>query len=73
MQLGFVTAILPELRLDEVLAFAAAEGFACVEAMCWPIGRVERKFAGVTHIDVSDFTQPRRTRCWRPATGMAYS
>lgn len=57
MQLGFVTAILPELRLDEVLAFAAAEGFACVEAMCWPIGRVERKFAGVTHIDVSDFTQ----------------
>ena len=56
MQLGFVTAILPELSLDEVLAFAAAEGFACVEAMCWPVGRAERKYAGVTHVDVTDFT-----------------
>jgi sugar phosphate isomerase/epimerase len=56
MPLGFVTAILPELSLDEVLAFAAAEGFACVEAMCWPVGRAERKYAGVTHVDVTDFT-----------------
>ena len=43
MRLGFVTAILPELSLDEVLAFAAAEGFSCVEAMCWPVGTAERK------------------------------
>jgi len=56
MRLGFVTAILPELSLDEVLAFAAAEGFSCVEAMCWPVGTAERKYAGVTHVDVSDFT-----------------
>ena len=34
MQLGFVSAILPELSLDEVLSLAAAEGFECVEAMC---------------------------------------
>jgi sugar phosphate isomerase/epimerase len=59
MRLGFVTAILPELSLDEVLAFAAAEGFACVEAMCWPVGRAERKYAGVTHVDVTDFTRSR--------------
>lgn len=57
MKLGFVTAILPELSLDDVLAFAAAEGFACVEAMCWPVGRAERKYAGVTHVDVSEFTR----------------
>ena len=56
MQLGFVSAILSELSLEEVLAFAAQEGFACVEPMCWPVGRAERKYAGVTHIDVSDFT-----------------
>ena len=56
MRLGFVTAILPELSLDEVLAFAAAEGFACVEAMCWPVGRAERKYAGVTHVDVTACT-----------------
>jgi sugar phosphate isomerase/epimerase len=57
MQLGFVSAILPEFTLDEVLAFAADEGFACVEPMCWPPGDAERRYAGVTHIDVSAFTE----------------
>ncbi len=56
MQLGFVSAILPELTLDDVLAFAAAENFSCVELMCWPVGAAERKYAGVTHVDVSDFS-----------------
>ena len=56
MKLGFVSAILAELPLPEVLAFARAEGFACVELMCWPLGKAERKFAGVTHVDVTDFT-----------------
>ncbi len=59
MQLGFVSAILPELSLDQVLSFAAAERFACVEAMCWPVGKAERKFAGVTHIDVDGFNRSR--------------
>ena len=59
MKLGFVSAILPELSLDEVLAFAAAEGFSCVELMCWPTGRAERKYAGVTHVDVCGFTVAR--------------
>ncbi|MEW6301873.1 MAG: sugar phosphate isomerase/epimerase [Verrucomicrobiota bacterium] len=57
MKLGFVSAILPELNLDQVLAFAAAERFACVEVMCWPVGKAERKFAGITHIDVTDLTK----------------
>jgi sugar phosphate isomerase/epimerase len=57
MKLGFVSAILPELSLDEVFAFAKAEGFACVEAMCWPVGKAERKYAGVTHVDVTDFSR----------------
>ncbi|HVY69541.1 MAG TPA: sugar phosphate isomerase/epimerase family protein, partial [Verrucomicrobiae bacterium] len=57
LQLGFVSAILPELSLKEVLAFARNEGFACVEAMCWPTGKAERKFAGVTHVDVIGFSQ----------------
>ena len=53
MKMGFVSAILPELTLDEVLRFAAAEHFACVEIMCWPVGKAERKYAGITHIDVN--------------------
>lgn len=52
MQLGFVSAILPELPLDGVLRTAAGIGFDCVELMCWPHGPAERRYAGVTHIDV---------------------
>lgn len=56
MQLGFVSAILHDLTLEEVLAFAADEGFPCVEVMCWPPGKADRRYAGVTHLDVSNFT-----------------
>ncbi len=53
MNLGFVSAILPDLSLEEVLAFAAEEGFSCVEVMCWPTDASDqRRYAGVTHIDV---------------------
>ncbi len=62
MQLGFVSAILPDLTLEEVLAFAADEGFAWVELMCWPPGRADRRYAGVTHLDVSDFTAEQAER-----------
>jgi sugar phosphate isomerase/epimerase len=57
MKLGFVSAILPDLSLDEVIAFAAAEGFACVELMCWPKGRAERRYAGVSHLDAAGFDE----------------
>lgn len=52
MLLGFVSAILPDLSLDEVFSLAAAIGYECVELMCWPRGKAERRYAGVTHIDV---------------------
>lgn len=55
MKLGFVSAILPDLSLEEVVGFADAEGFACVELMCWPPGEAERRYAGVTHLDVTNF------------------
>ncbi len=57
MKLGFVSAILPDLSLEGVVQFAASEGFSCVELMCWPKGRAERRYAGVTHIDVVELTQ----------------
>lgn len=57
MKLGLFTAILPELSLKDVAAFAAAQQLTCLEIACWPVGKAERKFAGVTHIDVEGFTQ----------------
>src|SRR5947209_37730 len=59
MQLGFVSAILGELSLDQVLCFARDEGFGCVELMCWPPGGSERRYAGVSHLDVTDFSDSR--------------
>lgn len=59
MKLGFATAILPDLSFEEVLSFARHEGFATVEVMCWPVGKAERKFAGVTHIDVTSLTKAK--------------
>jgi len=53
VKLGFCSAILPDLPLEKVVEFAAQEGFACVELMCWPKGKAERRYAGVTHIDVT--------------------
>lgn len=67
MQLGFVSAILPELSLDDVLRLAADEGFDCVELMCWPPGKAERRYAGVTHLDVADFDAARAEAVRRQA------
>ncbi|TVR51275.1 MAG: sugar phosphate isomerase/epimerase [Puniceicoccaceae bacterium] len=61
MKLGFVSAILPELPLDEVLNFAAENDFDCVELMCWPKGKAERRYAGVTHIDVDGLNKAGAT------------
>ncbi len=55
MKLGFVSAILADQSLAEVMQFAADEHFSCVEVMCWPKSKAERRYAGVTHIDVTDF------------------
>jgi sugar phosphate isomerase/epimerase len=54
MKLGFVSAILPEYSLEQVLHFAAESGYSSVEVMCWPPGRAERRYAGVAHLDVTE-------------------
>ena len=54
MQLGFVSAILPDLTLEQVFSTAADIGYQCVEVMCWPKGKATRRYAGVTHIDVAE-------------------
>jgi sugar phosphate isomerase/epimerase len=53
IKLGIQSAILGDMTFDEVVGFASENGFACVEMMCWPVGKSNRKYAGVTHIDVA--------------------
>ena len=57
MKLGFFTAILADLSFEQILQFASHNHFACIEVACWPSGKAERKFAGVTHLDVTGFTR----------------
>jgi sugar phosphate isomerase/epimerase len=59
MQLGYVSAILPDQSLEEVMWTAKNIGYDCVEIMCWPVGGSERRYAGVTHIDVDSLDDRR--------------
>ena len=61
MQLGFVSAILPDLSLREVFETAKRFDYDCVEVMCWPRGKAERRYAGITHLEVDDFTAANAT------------
>lgn len=53
MKIGYASAILPEQNFEYVVDVASDNGFKCVEMMCWPKGKAERRYAGVTHIDVN--------------------
>ncbi len=51
MKLGFVSAILDQSNYEEMMDIASSLGFECVEVACWPQGKAERRYAGVSHID----------------------
>ena len=54
MKLGFVSAILDTYSFEEMMDTASKMGFECVEVACWPQGKAERRYAGVSHINVDD-------------------
>ncbi len=53
MKLGLISAILGDLSFEEMIDFLAENGLECVEVACWPQGKAERRYAGVSHIDVT--------------------
>lgn len=59
MQLGFHSAILPDVSLETLFQTAVRWGYDCIEVMCWPPGGAQRRYAGVTHIDVTDFDEAK--------------
>ena len=50
-QFGLLTAILDGWTYEETVDIAAGLGFQCLEVACWPAGKAERRYAGVSHID----------------------
>jgi sugar phosphate isomerase/epimerase len=53
MKLGFLTAALPENTLEQAAQWGAENGFQAIEIACWPMEKAARRYAGVTHIDVT--------------------
>lgn len=54
MKLGFVSAILDSYSFEEMMDTASKMEFKCVEVACWPSGKAERRYAGVSHINVDN-------------------
>jgi len=75
MKVGFVSAILDGWTFEEVIDVAKTGGFGCVEVACWPQGAAERRYAGVTHIDVTtlDAAQARDIKDLTRDQGVAIS
>ena len=53
MKIGFITAILQDYNFEQVVDFASSQEFECIEVACWPKGKADRRYSGVTHIDTS--------------------
>jgi sugar phosphate isomerase/epimerase len=75
MQLGYVTAILPDADLNQCFQIAADIGYDCIEVMCWPLGKSTRRYAGITHIDVQslDDSAVDEIQTLQQQTGVAIS
>jgi sugar phosphate isomerase/epimerase len=56
MKLGLFTAGFPGKSLEQVASWAAGNGFEALEIACWPMGQADRRYAGVTTLDVQGFT-----------------
>jgi sugar phosphate isomerase/epimerase len=62
VKLGFLTAAFPRLSFEQVAGWAAGNGFEMLEVACWPASGAERRrYAGVSHIDVTK-ADPGRVR-----------
>ena len=59
MKLGIVSAILDGWTFKEMADAISEVGYECVEVACWPQGGAERRYAGVSHIDVETLTDEK--------------
>ena len=62
MKLGFITSILQDYDFEQTIDFASKAGFRCMEVACWPRGKAERRYAGVSHLDVTNMDEAEAER-----------
>ena len=59
MKLGFFTAALPDSTLEQAAQWGAENDFQAIEIACWPPQKATRRYAGVTHFDVSNLDKKK--------------
>ena len=59
MKLGFFTAALPDNTLEQAAQWGSENDFQAIEIACWPPQKATRRYAGVTHIDVSNLDKKK--------------
>lgn len=59
MKFGLLSSILDGWNFEEVIDFASENGFRCVELACWLAGKAERRYAGVSHIDIEGLNEEK--------------
>ena len=47
------------MSFEEMIDTISSLGYECVEAACWPSGKAERRYAGVSHIDVDELSEAK--------------
>lgn len=51
-----MSAALPGMNLEQLAGWASGSGYQMLELACWPTGAKERRYGGVSHIDVANLT-----------------
>lgn len=59
MKFGILSAILDGWTYEEMIDEISKIGYECVEVACWPQGKSERRYAGVSHIDTENLTDAK--------------
>ena len=60
MKLGIISSILDGWTYEEMIDEISRIGYECVEVACWPQGKAERKYGGVSHIDVNKLDEEKK-------------
>lgn len=60
MKLGIISSILDGWTYEEMIDEISRIGYECVEVACWPQGKAERKYGGVSHIDVNNLDEEKK-------------
>jgi sugar phosphate isomerase/epimerase len=59
MKLGLFSAAFPSWSIEQLADFAAGNGFDMLEIACWPQEKANRRYAGVSTIDVASLDAAR--------------